>query len=206
MPRFNPGLDHLQREPTAQELNSWFSWVNDYKHNEMLRYQSEYNLNIFVETGTSGGESVVAMSPHFKEIFSFELDKGYYDRLISRSWGNNVHLFYGDSAVLLPELMGNIPHENILFWLDAHAGNPFRVANPPQNYRELIGVGKYDFSGLIEMEYLLGLDLHNCVIMADDIECGGDGCLHGGCGCEYELMRIAPNAELEMSIARVVIP
>jgi hypothetical protein len=143
----------------------------------------------------------------FKAVYSIELDPGYYVNLSKRFAGvENVKLLYGDSAVILPEILDTMPHENILFWLDAHAGNAIRVANPPQNYRELVGVGKYDFSGLIEMEYLLGLGLRNCVIMADDIEAGGEGCLHGGCGCEIELTRIAPQAELEMSIARVVIP
>jgi hypothetical protein len=209
MPRFNPGLDHITgREPTATEINAWLDASDAYKRQEMKRYQARYGLETFVETGTFRGDTVEAMRYTFKEVYSIELDRGYYESLQRRFTGvANVHLLYGDSAVILPELLGAISKTNTLFWLDAHAGNPIRATTTPeQNYRGLVGVGKYDFSGLPELEYLLGQGLSNCVIMVDDIVAGGVGCLHGGCGCEQELMRIASHAELEMSVARVVCP
>jgi hypothetical protein len=187
-----------------------FQETDAYKRDQMKMYQAQYGLENFIETGTYLGGTVEAMRHSFKTVYSTELDLEYYNNLIKKFSGmENVHLMYGDSAVLLPELLDANPNltKNTLFWLDAHAGNPFRaVANPPQNYRGLIGVGKYDFSGLIELEYLLSKNLSNCVILVDDITAGGDGCLHNGCGCEYELMRIVPHAVIEMCVARVICP
>lgn len=188
-----------------------FQETDAYKRGEMLSYQARYGLESFVETGTFEGGTVEAMRHVFKAIYSTELDKGYYASLQKKFAGiPNVNLVYGDSAVLLPELLDANPSltKSTLFWLDAHAGNPFRIANPPQNYRGLVGVGKYDFSGLVELGYLLGKNLSNCVILVDDIAEGGDsdGCLHNGCGCEDELMRIAPHAAIEMCVARIICP
>jgi hypothetical protein len=209
MPRFNPGLDHLEREPTKDEINLWLQAADIYKRGEMRRYREKYGLENFVETGTYLGATMEAMRLSFAKVYSMELDRTYYFSALARFHeAHNVHLIYGDSAVLLPQLMLDHPEldRNTLFWLDAHAGDAIRVADPPQNYRGLVGKGMYDFSGLVELEYLMGRKLKNCVIMVDDIAQGGDGCLHGGCGCEKELMRIAPQCELEMSVGRVICP
>ncbi len=207
----------LVTKPTKEKFDTLgagrsgtFQETNDYKRGVMREYQARYGLENFVETGTFEGGTVEAMRHVFKTAYSMELDAGYYTDVTKKFVGvRGVHLMYGDSAVLLPQLMDANPDltKNTLFWLDAHAGNPFRdTVTPPQNYRGLIGVGKYDFSGLIELEYLLGKNLSNCVILVDDIAEGGDGCLHDGCGCEYELMRISPHAEIEMCVARVICP
>jgi len=207
MIRFNPGLDYItDRLPTNDEINKFLAEADRYKRQQMLKYKSMYNLTTFVETGSFLGDTIEEMRHHFNDVYSIELDMGYAINLMRRFKGvSNVHLTFGDSSVFLKSLMSNIPHENILFWLDAHAGNPIRdTKNPTQNYRGLMGVGQYDFSGLIELEYLLNLELKNCVIMVDDIgDDPGKVCIHGGCGCINELMRIAPNCELEMSVARI---
>jgi hypothetical protein len=102
-----------------------WSWqeCNKYKHELMQHYRDTFNLETFVETGTCEGDTVEAVRPYFKNIYSIELHPNRYERCVNRFSGiNNIHLFLGDSEVILSELLNKLPNRNILFWLDAHAG------------------------------------------------------------------------------------
>lgn len=183
-------------------IPSTMTWqqVAAYKHGQMERYQREYRLETFIETGTNSGDSVECCRHLFKNCYSAELHPGRYASCVTRFAScDNVHLFHGDSEIWLPELLSRIPSENILFWLDAHAG--------PEE-PELVGVGKHNFSGLYELEYIMGRGLKNSIVMVDDVAnteqyphvCGEDHC-----SCIQGIGWIAPAATLEMNIARVVL-
>jgi hypothetical protein len=172
MPKFNPGI------MTCAELLA-------YKHSLFQKYQEEFKLKTFVETGTDSGDAVEAARPFFQNIYSIELGPKRHAVCADRFKSNtNVQIIFGDSEVELERIMDNISTENILFWLDAHAVEGELPA-------------KHAFSGFEEMENLLKRPLKNCVILIDDIQEG----------LYYDrLMKIAPDAQVEMGVGRVVIP
>lgn len=159
-----------------------------YKHSQMKHYQTLFGLETFIETGTDSGDSVEFVRHIFKNVYSMELHPKRFAFCQERLKGiDNVHLFQGDSEVWLPEFLETIPKQNILFWIDAHYSD---------EAPELDALAKHRFSGLYELASVLRSPPTNSVIMVDDIDP-----LHA-----EELFRIAPNAELEMSVGRIMLP
>ena len=86
--------------------------------NELLRYANPY----FVETGSFKGDTIdiVNKSGLFKNIYSIEYSKEYYDAVCDRfKDSKNVTIFNGTSKTDLWEMIRNIDTP-ITFWLDAH--------------------------------------------------------------------------------------
>ena len=169
--RFNPGI------MSCEELEA-------YKHDLLKKYQKQFSLTTFVETGTHRGDAVGFAQSIFKEMYSFELDPFFYSLCETRFKNvSNVHVTFGDSEIELEKTMDRIPSLDILFWLDAHA--------PEGDLPSL-----HAFSGFAELENLLKRPLKNCVILVDDIYCDD---------FYNQLIAIAPDAEVEMGIARIVL-
>jgi hypothetical protein len=88
----------------------------------MKHYFKPYqNNSIFIETGTSGGDGVIAaMNADFSIIHSIELSPYYYEAcMILFSKEKRVKLHLGDSREILPRILRKI-NERCTFWLDAH--------------------------------------------------------------------------------------
>src|SRR5574337_1443085 len=78
-------------------------------------------LNIFVETGTFKGDTVAIVKEYFKQIYSIELSKEYYEQVKNRFDNmQNLSLIHGDSANALKSIMPEIKDRSTIFWLDAH--------------------------------------------------------------------------------------
>ncbi len=75
----------------------------------------------FVETGSYEGEGIdKALSAGFEEIHSIEISEEYYLQCKEKfKKSPNVHLFLGDSATVLEDVIREIV-EPITFWLDGH--------------------------------------------------------------------------------------
>jgi hypothetical protein len=88
---------------------------------EILRsYLHRYGLHVLVETGTFWGDTVAALLPDCRQIYSIELSEDLHRRAQKRFAKNaQVHLLHGDSAERLAALLPQII-EPALFWLDAH--------------------------------------------------------------------------------------
>lgn len=86
------------------------------------RFTERYDIPVFIETGTAGGESVRAVAPLFKECHTIEIVDHRPDGF---EYPSNVKLHAGDSAKLLKEIAEPYKGRNILFWLDAHWSEPF---------------------------------------------------------------------------------
>lgn len=83
--------------------------------------QETLPLDVFVETGTFKGDTVEIVKDHFKQIYSIELSKEYYEQVKARF--QNMHhltLIQGDSGSSLKSIMPEIKDRPTLFWLDAH--------------------------------------------------------------------------------------
>lgn len=73
----------------------------------------------FVETGTGNGYTTFQMEPFFNTLYSIEIKKEFYERVISSYRGSKIHFLLGDSAILLEFLCQKID-DNVIFFLDGH--------------------------------------------------------------------------------------
>lgn len=87
-----------------------------------------HNIENFVETGTSSGQSVLAAlnSGLFKNIYSVELVEGRTNPEILQQLPDNVHLYNGDSVEFLDNLKFLSPS---VYWLDAHYSDSVPAAD-----------------------------------------------------------------------------
>jgi hypothetical protein len=89
-----------------------------FKHRVIKGYSS--GIDAFVETGTYRGDTVEAMRRQFRAVWSIELahDLAVDAQRRFVAWPH-VTILEGDSAAVLPELVGGITYP-CLFWLDGH--------------------------------------------------------------------------------------
>jgi tetratricopeptide (TPR) repeat protein len=79
-----------------------------------------FSADIFIETGTLFGGTTVEAAKVFKEVHTIELSSELFQKAKQRfNDNNNVHVYYGDSATILKELLPNI-RGRVVFWLDGH--------------------------------------------------------------------------------------
>ena len=88
--------------------------------NYMRLFSSAYNIPVFIETGTAGGESVREAALIFPICHTIEVVEGRADG----SYPDNVIQHTGNSANLLLGIIEQYKHEKIFFWLDAHWSEP----------------------------------------------------------------------------------
>jgi len=86
------------------------------------RFVDAHGIEIFIETGTAGGESVREASKLFKECHTIEIVE---NRAQVAEYPANVKLHTGDSANLLREISEPYKGQSVFFWLDAHWSEPF---------------------------------------------------------------------------------
>jgi hypothetical protein len=88
----------------------------------LIRYMARrFNLPTFIETGTSKGDTIAAVSDYFSDVWSIELSSKLYQEAKERFRNNpEVHLIYGSSDEMLPVIIKQTKGPR-LFWLDAHA-------------------------------------------------------------------------------------
>lgn len=83
-------------------------------------FSSAYNIPVFIETGTAGGESVRQASLIFPICHTIEVVENRADG----SYPDNVTLHTGDSGKLLKSIASQYVGHKMLFWLDAHWSEP----------------------------------------------------------------------------------
>lgn len=90
------------------------------KRRAVMGYAKRFGVEVFVETGTFMGQMVEAMKPHFRELYSIELSRPFYERAVGLfARDPHVHLVCGDSSEALPGILARVS-EPCLFWLDGH--------------------------------------------------------------------------------------
>lgn len=115
------------------------------------RFTERYDIPIFIETGTAGGESVRAVAPLFKYCHTIEIVE---KRAEVSEYPSNVTLHTGNSANLLKGIADNYKGHNILFWLDAHWSEPHE-SEPGVNECPIMD----------EIQAIAG---HKAIVMIDD--------------------------------------
>lgn len=135
------------REPNTMSLSQNFL--------EML--ESATQAYHFVETGTYLGDSTAVAAKNFASVHSIELSDELFQKAQSRfAKTNNVHLYHGDSAKLLPSLIKNLNGKSIIF-LDAH----FSMGNTAR--------GSENTPIITELDQIKKTGLKNAIIIIDDV-------------------------------------
>lgn len=81
-----------------------------------------HNLKVFIETGTHQGDTTCVASSIFTEVFTFEINKIFYNfakRRLAKLGCTNVTHALGDSVELLDSLL-DTENRSAFFFLDAH--------------------------------------------------------------------------------------
>jgi hypothetical protein len=86
----------------------------------LRRYGERYGCREFVETGTSIGDTCLALADAFEHIYTIEVGNVAYNKARARLRAHrHVELFLGDSAEVLPQILEKLSGP-ALFWLDGH--------------------------------------------------------------------------------------
>lgn len=81
------------------------------------------NKDVFVETGTETGRSVMWAHSFFKKLYTCEIHKALFDETFAKFRGEmygNVFLYNGESIDFLSNIRDDINTSSCFFWLDAH--------------------------------------------------------------------------------------
>ena len=125
--------------------------------NSSILKKYKRNIDVFIETGTSAGETVqLAIEQGFKKIYSIELDTSVYKRAVEKFKDYaHVKISCGESDIVLASILKDLK-EPCLFWLDAH---------PPTGATPI----------LKELKAIAQHYIKNNIILIDDMRCfGGD--------------------------------
>lgn len=117
----------------------------------------KYPNPYFLETGSNEGEGIqAALDAGFPQIYSIELLDNFYSYCMNKfSQNPNVHLFKGDSGLILADILSNID-DKITFWLDGHSsgGSPKGIVSSPL---------------ILEFEQIKGHRIKDHTILIDDL-------------------------------------
>lgn len=90
------------------------------KQSVIKKYQKQFNVDTFIETGTYKGDMVYAVKDRFKKIFSIELDIDLYKQASYRfRKQKHIKIIQGDSGKVLIDIIPKI-NDIAIFWLDGH--------------------------------------------------------------------------------------
>jgi hypothetical protein len=91
-----------------------------FKRKRIIYYAKKFLCQVFVETGTFHGKTILFVQRHFKHMYSIEICKPLYEDSLKRTKSvKNVSLYLGESEDILMNLRNKI-NDRALFWLDAH--------------------------------------------------------------------------------------
>lgn len=120
---FKSNINILSSSQYFKNGDGIFIKKNFLKHTIEEIYKNNKNIKnkIFIETGSYIGLGIeAALRLGFEEIHSIELSEKYYNICKERFKNNtNVHIHFGDSGIVLPEILQNTK-SGITFWLDGH--------------------------------------------------------------------------------------
>ena len=85
------------------------------------QFTERFNIPIFIETGTAGGDSIRTVAPMFRKCHTIEIIEGRPNGVFPE----NVQLHIGNSAKIINEITNWYPRDYIFFWLDAHWSEPY---------------------------------------------------------------------------------
>ncbi len=129
----------------------------------MKQIKKVFGSEIFVETGTLGGETAFAAASIFDKVYSVELSNDLFKNAQERNIYSNVSLYHDSSDHFLDNFLPNVQSKKKLFWLDAH----YSGGNTATLIDERTGSPKAPIWG--ELTAIFKNNLRDSVILIDDI-------------------------------------
>jgi hypothetical protein len=118
-----------------------------------------FHHDVFIESGTSYGNTVKNAKNIFNEVYSIECDENLYQRAQQQfSNDSNVHLYHGDSGKKIGEILSSVQGKKLMFWLDGHYSG---FGQKPESNTPIIQ----------ELIAIKNSDINDAVILIDDICC-----------------------------------
>lgn len=114
-------------------------------------FVEQYEIKVFIETGTAGGDSVRKAADMFEVCHTIEIVKSRPVDLVP--FPENVFLHEGDSGELLKGIAKPYKGERILFWLDAHWSEDYESTDKENEcplIREIQAIKGHDALVLID--------------------------------------------------------
>jgi len=143
----------------------WLLWTakgcpvpptDPYKLAAVRKYFNRFGFTTFIETGTYMGQMIDGVKNLFDIVISIELSKKLYLKAKKRfAKDDNVFIYHGDSAKLLPAILEGI-NEPAVFWLDAHYSGGISTR------------GDQVTPIVAELQTIFNHSVHNHVILIDD--------------------------------------
>lgn len=145
-----------------KEIASWFKKGKPIPPPDAVKQEivkdiaKEFNLKVFIETGTFLGDMVNAVKDFFEKIYSIEINEKLYQMSKKRlKKHNHIHIIKGDSGKILKFLLQKI-NKPALFWLDAHYCGG------------ITGRGEKETCIIEELQIILNHQVKNHIIFIDD--------------------------------------
>lgn len=113
-------------------------------------------VQVCIETGVWKGDLTKELVKHFRQVYAIELNVFYYD--LVRNLVDQVDIYHGDSAVLLPDVLSKI-REPACIILDAHYCITRPVQIEPSNFplfKELEAIAQHLYADVVIID-----DTHN---------------------------------------------
>ena len=127
----------------------------------LLQLKKDYtDYDIFIETGTSHGETIFTVESLFNELYTIECSEKYYNSTKNRYHGNKINFILGDSSIVFTTLLPTIT-KKCIFFLDGH-------------YSSLdTGRGEKDVPLLEEIISINSLFTSEAILIIDDVRLFG---------------------------------
>lgn len=90
------------------------------KTRRIANIATHFRADLFIETGTYRGDTSLHLSKRVSKVITVEIDKRLADLARQRLAGFGVDVLTGDSAELMPAIVGALSNERVLYWLDGH--------------------------------------------------------------------------------------
>lgn len=104
----------------AADISQISKEIYTFNQTELEHIRNIFHIQSFIETGTAGGETTELAANLFPEVHSVEIFESNYHFAKTRlAKFHNVHLYLGDSCLLLKDLITHSSPRR-LYWLDAH--------------------------------------------------------------------------------------